>query len=112
MKHIDKRVLLAYSWHGFFLALTMSMIDLNTILPSMIDELGGSKLIFGLLYSILLGAPLLFNLLFSYLLKKFSYSKKILLLGIYLRSFSFLGIALTLKYIYQEISRSVQYYTN
>ncbi len=107
MKNINKRILFAYSWHGFFLALTMSMIDLNTILPSMIDKLNGSKLIFGVLYSILLGAPLLFNLFFSYLLKKIPYSKNILLIGIYLRGLSFLGIALTLKFVYFENQNQV-----
>lgn len=82
-----------FIWHGFFLALTMSMLDFNTVLPSLIAELSHSKLIFGLLYSVILGAPGIFNLFFSHLLQKYPYKKRFLLLGIYLRSISFLGMA-------------------
>lgn len=71
----------------------MAMIELNTVLPNLIAELTQSSVAFGALYSIMLGAPLIFNLLFSYYLKKFKYKKKFLLFGIYLRSFSFLGMA-------------------
>jgi MFS family permease len=82
-----------FIWHGFFLALTMAMIELSTVLPNLIAELTKSNVAFGALYSIMLGAPLIFNLLFSYYMKKFKYKKKFLLFGIYLRSFSFLGMA-------------------
>lgn len=84
---------LPFIWHSFFLALTMAMIELNTVLPNLIAELTQSTVAFGTLYSIMLGAPLIFNLLFSYYLKKFKYKKKFLLFGIYLRSVSFLGMA-------------------
>ncbi|MFW5986143.1 MAG: MFS transporter, partial [Halanaerobiales bacterium] len=84
-----------FVWHGFFLALTMSMIDFNTVLPSLINNLMESKIIFGSLYSILLGAPKLFNIIFSHYLESYKYKKKFLMLGIYLRAFSFLGMAVT-----------------
>ncbi len=83
----------SFIWHAFFLALTMSMLDLNTVFPSLISELTKSKFIFGMLYSIMLGVPLVFNIIFSHYLKSFKYKKKFLLIGIYLRSFSFLGMA-------------------
>lgn len=86
-------VFFAFIWHGFFLALTMSMLDLNTVFPSLISKLSNSKLLFGSLYSIMLGVPLIFNLVFSHFLKKYKRKKKFLLLGIYLRSFAFLGMA-------------------
>ncbi|MDD4104821.1 MAG: MFS transporter [Clostridiales bacterium] len=92
-----KTTYFAYIWHGFFLALTMSMIDLNTVFPALITELTGSKIIFGLLYTVMLGAPLMFNLLFSHHMKSKRYKKKYLLIGIYLRSLAFLGMALSIR---------------
>ena len=83
-----------FLWHGLFLSLTMSMIDFNTVFPSLVDSLTEYKIIFGILYSIMLGAPLLFNAVFSHYMKKYKYKKKFLLIGIYLRALSFLGMAL------------------
>jgi len=74
------------------------MIDLNTVLPSLIAELIDSKIIFGLLYSMILGVPRLFNIIFSHYLSYVKYKKKILITGIYLRAFSFFGLALTTYY--------------
>ena len=76
----------------------MSMIDLNTVLPSLISELIDSKIIFGLLYSMILGVPRLFNIIFSHFLSYVKYKKKILITGIYLRALSFLGMAFTTYY--------------
>lgn len=83
-----------FIWHGFFLTLTMSMIDFNTVLPSLISTLVDSKIIFGLIYSIMLGAPRIFNIIFSHIMNSYDYRKKFLITGIYLRAFSFLGMSL------------------
>ena len=88
-----KKSYMIFIWHGFFLTLTMSMIDFNTVFPSLISTLVDSKIIFGLLYSIMLGAPKLFNIVFSHYMNSYAYRKKFLLGGIYLRAFSFLGMA-------------------
>ena len=82
-----------FIWHGFFLALTMSMLDLNTVFPTLISTFTDSKIIFGSLYSIMLGAPLVFNLIFSHYLKTHALKKKFLIFGIYIRSLSLLGMA-------------------
>lgn len=82
-----------FLWHGFFLALTMAMIEPNTVLPTLVSSLTSSTLIFGLMYSILLGAPLLFNLPFSRFQHRFPKKRSFLLVGIYTRSFSFVGMA-------------------
>lgn len=94
-----KKHLIIFVWHGFFLALTMSMIDFNTVFPSLIDELVDSKVVFGSLYSIMLGAPLIFNIIFSHFMQYYQYKKKFLLLGIYLRGLSFLGMSI-FTYLY------------
>lgn len=93
MRSNIKFVYFAFVWHGFFLALTMSMIDFNTVLPTLIDTLNDSKIIFGSLYSIMLGGPLIFNILFSHYLKRFKRKKKFLLTGMYLRGLAFFGMA-------------------
>jgi len=79
----QKIIYFSFIWHGFFLALTMSELDLNTVLTSLIDELTQSKLLFGMIYSIILGVPLIFNIIFTHYLKSFNYKKNFLLLGIY-----------------------------
>jgi len=82
-----------FIWHGIFLALTMSMIDFNTVFPAMITDLVNSKIIFGIMYSLMLGIPYLFNLLFGHFLSSYRYRRKFLLIGIYLRGLAFLGMA-------------------
>lgn len=89
-----KYIYFAFIWHGFFLALTVSMLDLNTVFPFLINELTSSKIVFAGLYSVMLGVPLIFNVIFSHHLKKKEYKKKYLLLGIYIRGSAFLGMAI------------------
>lgn len=89
-----KRGYFAFLWHGFFLAITMAMLDLNTVFPTLINILTESKFIFAMLYSIMLGVPLLFNMVFGHFLKRTSYKKKFLLIGIYIRGLSFLGLSI------------------
>lgn len=93
IKH-NKASYFSFLWHGLFLSLTMAMIDFNTVLPSLVDNLTEYKIIFGLLYSIMLGVPLLFNVIFSHYFKRHEYKKKFLLIGIYLRALSFLGMSI------------------
>lgn len=88
-----KNIYIPFIWHGFFLALTMSMIEMNTVLPSLISNLTRNTVAFGGIYSIMLGAPLVFNIIFSGFLQRFPLKRKFLILGIYMRSVSFLGMA-------------------
>ncbi len=101
-KNIFYKRLLIFIWHGFFLALTMSMLDFNTVFPALISELIDSKIIFGLLYSIMLGVPLIFNLIFSHYLQYYQYKKKFLLTGIYLRSLAYLGMTIFTYFFARE----------
>ncbi|MCB2295925.1 MFS transporter [Clostridium algoriphilum] len=66
---------------------------MNTVLPSLISNLTSNTVAFGGMYSIMLGAPLVFNLIFSGYLQRFPLKRKFLLIGIYTRSVSFLGMA-------------------
>ena len=98
-----KRVYIIFLWHAFFLAITMSMIDFNTVFPSLISSLTDSKIIFGAIFSVIFGVPLVFNVIFGHYLSSKRYKKKYLILGINLRAFSFLGMAFfTYKYANQN----------
>lgn len=97
-----KFIYVAFIWHGFFLALTVSMLDLNTVFPALVTTLTASKIVFGALYSVMLGVPLIFNVIFSHYLRNKEYKKKYLLLGIYLRSSAFLGMAIFTYYFSQS----------
>jgi len=101
-----KYIYIAFIWHGFFLALTVSMLDLNTVFPALITTLTESKIIFGAIYSVMLGVPLIFNVIFSHYLKNKEYKKKFLLIGIYLRSSAFLGMAV-FTYYFSESNPSL-----
>jgi MFS family permease len=90
----DKFKYYLFLWHASFLALTMSMIDFNTVFPALVNQLTERKIIFGLLYGILLGAPKIFNIIFSHFLNNKVYKKKYLVFGILVRAFSFLGMAI------------------
>jgi len=98
----EKRSTFAFMWHGFFLAITMAMLDLNTVFPTLINALTTSKYIFGALYSIMLGVPLIFNLIFSHYLRSKPYKKRYLLIGIYVRSLSFFGMGI-FTYYFSEL---------
>ncbi len=106
-KQLNKYSYYYFIWHGVFLALTMSMIDFNTVFPALVDTLTKRKVIFGILYSILLGAPYLFNIVFSHYLKHQKYKKKYLLLGIYLRAISFLGMSISVYFWGQQSPNTV-----
>ncbi len=100
-----QRVYIIFLWHAFFLAITMSMIEFNTVFPSLISSLTGSKIIFGAIYSVMFGVPLIFNVMLGHYLSSKKFKKKYLLLGINLRAFSFLGMAFfTYKYANQNPS--------
>ncbi|QMS84232.1 MFS transporter [Candidatus Xianfuyuplasma coldseepsis] len=105
----EKRSMFAFIWHGFFLALTMAMLDLNTVFPTLINTLSTNKFIFGALYSIMLGTPLIFNILFSHYLSSKPFKKKYLLLGMYIRSLSFLGMGLFTYLLSEQYSNIVLY---
>ncbi|MCG6956581.1 MAG: MFS transporter [Gemmatimonadetes bacterium] len=83
-----------FVWHGFFLALTRTTLDPNTVFPALVSSLVDSKTFFGVLYAIMLGGPFAFNVVFGHFLHGKPRKKPYLLLGIYLRALSFLGMAL------------------
>jgi MFS family permease len=83
----------AFLWHAFFLALTTSFMDVDTIIPSMLIKAGGGSFSLGLLTAIMLGGSSLMQLVFAGFLSGKAFKKKFLLSGIYLRSFALACLA-------------------
>ncbi len=88
----------AFIWHAFFLALASNFMNMDTIIPAMLLRAGGSSVELGLLTAIMIGFSTLFQLLFAGFLAAQAKKKKYLLIGIHLRVFSLLALALLFLY--------------
>lgn len=55
----------AFYWHAFFLAVTTSFTEVNTVMPALILEAGGTEVAVGVLTAIMLGLPLITQLVFA-----------------------------------------------
>ena len=93
---ISKRNFFSLLWHAGFLAFAQSFIDVDTIIPSMIVDAGGTAVHIGILTAIMLGGSSFTQLLFAPIISNFSFKKRFLLMGITSRIFAllFLGIML------------------
>lgn len=61
----------AFLWHAIFLALASNFMDIDTVIPAMLIQSGGSSFHLGILTAILLGGSSFFQLFFaSYLSNK------------------------------------------
>ena len=76
---------IALYWHQFFLAITTTFTEINTVMPAMIIEAGGDEVSVGLLTAIMIGLPRITQLLFAGYLHTRPHKKPYLLLGINLR---------------------------
>jgi MFS family permease len=88
----------ALYWHSFFLAVTMSFTEVNTVMPALVLEAGGGEIAVGILTAIMIGLPLVTQLFFAAFLHNRRRKKPFLLLGINLRVLALfaasIGIAL------------------
>lgn len=85
-------------WHATFLALTVNFVDIDTIIPSMLLQAGGTAFHVGLLTAIMVGGARLFQLLFAGFISNKEQKKGYLLAGINLRIVSLFGLALLLVF--------------
>ena len=83
----------------FFLSITITFTEVNTVIPAMILQTGGSELHVGLVSAIMIGVPLIAQLNFSGFLHGKRRKKPFLLLGIYMRVLSLAAIALTMLHV-------------
>ncbi len=90
--------------HALFLALTMNFIDVNTVVPSMIGELGGNAFHLGLLSAIMVGGTSFMQLVFAGFINHLPRKKPALLVGIYLRVSALMSLGFFLLNLGSEAS--------
>ena len=52
---------MAFLWHAALLAITATFIEINTVLPAMIIQIGGNEFHIGIMTSIMIGVPMMPN---------------------------------------------------
>ncbi len=93
---ISKINYFSFIWHGIFLSLASSFMDVHTIIPSMLIKAGGNSIMLGLLTAIMVGGAGLLQIVFAGFLSNQAHKKKPLLLGINLRIVALLFLSLML----------------
>jgi hypothetical protein len=88
----------AFLWHASFLALAQNFMDVDTVIPAMLIEAGGSGLHIGLMTAIMMGGSSFTQLFFAPFISNYPYKKKFLLLGINARIISVLSMGLMLYF--------------
>jgi len=104
-KQISKQNYYSFLWHAVFLALATNFMDVDTIIPAMMVDAGGSALQLGALTAIMLGGGRLVQLFFAPFLNNQSSKKGYLLGGINARIFALGGMVL-LFYFSPNINNS------
>lgn len=92
--HTSKHNYFSFLWHAVFLALAINFMDMDTIIPAMMLDAGGSALQLGILTAIMLGGGRVAQLLFTPFLNNRTSKKGYLLGGINGRILSLFGMAL------------------
>ena len=95
-EQISKNNVRSYIWHAAFLALSQNFMDVDTIIPSMLIDAGGTSFHIGLLTAIMLGGSSLAQIFFTPVLSNHSTKKGFLLFGINLRVAALFGLGLLL----------------
>ncbi len=95
---ISKRNSYSLLWHAGFLALAQVFMDVDTIIPAMLVDAGGTAFQVGILTSIMLGGSSFTQLVYAPFISNYHFKKKFLLLGINSRIFSLLGLGLMLLF--------------
>ena len=95
---ISKRNFYSLLWHAGFLALAQVFMDVDTIVPAMLVDAGGSAVQVGILTAIMLGGSSFTQLIYAPFISNYHFKKKFLLLGINSRVLSLLGLSLMLYF--------------
>ena len=96
---ISKNNFRSLLWHAGFLALAQNFIDIDTVIPAMMVESGGSAVHIGILTAIMLGGSSFTQLIFAPFISNFSYKRKFLLLGINSRMLALFSMGLMLFFL-------------
>jgi len=90
-KEISRRNFYAFIWHASLLAVAKNFMDVDTVIPSMLINAGGTQLHVGILTAIMIGGSSFTQLLFAPTVSGASRKKPLLLGGISLRILSLAG---------------------
>lgn len=82
--------------HGIFLALTVTFTEVNSVLPALVLQVGGSEIHIGMITAIMIGLPLVSQLLFAPFVQSRRRKKPYLLGGLYVRMAALFGIGMLL----------------
>jgi len=85
-------------WHAGFLAFAINFIDVDTVIPAMMADAGGSAMHIGILTAIMLGGSSFTQLIFAPFISNFEFKKKFLLTGINARILALLLLGVILFY--------------
>ncbi len=83
----------ALIFHAAFLSFAQVFIDVDTVIPAMLVDAGGSAFQVGLLTAIMLGGASFTQLIFAPFISNYSFKKKFLLLGINARILALIFLA-------------------
>ena len=85
-------------WHSVFLAFAKNFMDVDTIIPAMLVDAGGSAMQIGIMSAIMLGGSSFTQLVFAPFISNYPFKRKYLLSGINLRIISLLAMGLMLYF--------------
>jgi len=95
---ISKNNFYSFLWHAGFLALSRPFMDVDTIIPAMLVDAGGSAIQIGIMTAIMVGGSSFTQLFFAPFISNYHYKKNFLIFGINARIFALLGMGLMLLY--------------
>jgi len=95
---ISKRNFYSLLWHAGFLALSRPFMDVDTVIPAMLVDAGGSAIQIGILTAIMMGGSSFTQLIFAPFISNYAYKKKFLLIGINSRILALFGMGIMLFY--------------
>ena len=95
---ISKRNFYALIWHAGFLAFAGNFIDIDTVIPAMLIDAGGTSVHIGILTAIMMGGSSFTQLIFAPFISNYAFKKKFLLLGINSRILALLSLGLMLYF--------------
>ncbi|MCK5105306.1 MAG: hypothetical protein KAR17_20925 [Cyclobacteriaceae bacterium] len=105
-KKVSRKNFYAFLWHAGISAIALSFVDVDTVIPAMLINAGGTSVHVGILTAILIGGTRLSQLFFAPYINSKSNKKGLLITGIYLRMIALAGMAV-IFFSYDNFSNAV-----
>ena len=90
---ISKHNFRSFLWHAGFLAFAQNFMDIDTVIPAMLIEAGGTPIHIGIMAAILTGGSSFTQIIFAPIVSNDHFKRKYLLAGINARMLALLTIA-------------------